>query len=178
MPEKLGSKIIDYEVIGNDNDITKYVDECDFVVTMGFIKNASSRVKLHKIIAGAGGRLATIIASTAYVSRHAEVAPGTVVLHHAMVNADAKIGVGCIINTFANIEHDVMVGDYSHISTGAMLNGNCEVGKRSFVGSGAVLVNGIRLTDDCIIGAGTVVIRNINHGGIYFGNPVKKVGEL
>ncbi len=178
LPEKFGTKTLGYEVIGNDDDISKFVDECDFIVTMGFIKNASARVKLHKMIAEAGGRLATIVASTAHVSRHAEIAPGTVVLHHAMVNADAKVGEGCIINTFANIEHDAVVGDYSHISTGTMINGNCAIGARCFVGSGSVLVNGISITDDCIIGAGTVVIRNLDHEGIYFGNPVKKVGEL
>lgn len=171
MPELVGSTVLGYPVIGTDDTISDYVEEALFVVTVGHIKDASLRIKLHERIKNAGGRLATIVASTAHVSRFASVGEGSVIMHQAMVNADARIGSGCIINTFANIEHDAFVGDYCHISTGTMVNGNCIVGQGVFLGSQSVLVNGISITDGCVFAAGSMVRKNIFRKGIYSGNP-------
>lgn len=171
MPELVGTTVLGYPVIGTDDNISEYVDEALFLVTVGHIKDASLRIKLHERIKEAGGRLATLVASTAYVSRFASIGEGSVIMHHAMVNADAHIGTGCIINTFANIEHDANIGNYCHISTGTMVNGNCTVGEGVFLGSQSVMVNGIRITDGCVFAAGSMVRKNIVRKGIYSGNP-------
>lgn len=171
MPEVVGKQVLDYKVIGTDDDISKYVDKAEFVITVGFIKNPAIRIKIYNRIKEAGGKLATIIASTAHVSKYATIGEGTVIMHQAVVNAGAKIGVNCIINTFANIEHDAQIGDQCHISTGTMVNGDCKVGDRCFIGSQSVLANGITVGDDIIIGAGSVVRKSIDQKGIYSGNP-------
>lgn len=155
-PELVGTKVLDYEVIGTDEDIPKFVDKADFVITVGQIKSCAIRKKLANLIKQAGGTLATIIASDAYVSKYAELGEGTVILHKAMVNAGAKVGKNCIINTMANIEHDVVIGDFCHISTGAMVNGNCQIGNDVFVGSGAVVVNGAIIKDCEFVKAGSL----------------------
>jgi sugar O-acyltransferase (sialic acid O-acetyltransferase NeuD family) len=177
-PSELGKQVLNYKVIGVDEDMYKYVNDAEFVVTVGQIKNAGLRIKLHKMILEAGGKLATLIASTAHVSKYAKVGYGTVVMHHAFVNADSLIGMGCIINSFANIEHDVVIGDFSHISTGAMVNGNCKIGKETFLGSQSVIVNGVEITDGCVIGAGSLVSKSLNIRGIYLGNPAKFIITL
>jgi sugar O-acyltransferase (sialic acid O-acetyltransferase NeuD family) len=173
IPSELGKTVLNYKVIGIDEDIHKYVKDAEFVVTVGQIKEASLRIKLHQMILNAGGKLATIIASTAYVSRYAIIGEGTVVMHHAFVNANAELGKGCIVNSYANIEHDAIIGDYCHISTGAMVNGNCQVGNKSFLGSQTVMVNGTEITDGCVIAAGSLIRKNLNVKGIYSGNPAK-----
>ena len=170
-PEEVGKKVFDFEVIGTDNDMAKYADQAEFVVTVGQIKSPDLRIKLHKMLADAGCRLATIISPTAHVSKYATIGEGTVVMHQAVVNADAKIGNGCIINTFANIEHDVVVGDYCHVSTGAMVNGGCEIGDDCFIGSQSVLANGISVCDGCVVSAGAFVLKPIKEKGVYMGNP-------
>ena len=171
MPEYVGSSVLGYPVVGTDEDLVRYVDKALFLVTVGHIKDASLRIRLHERILSVGGCLATVVASTARVSRYASIGEGSVVLHHAMVNADAHIGKGCIINTFANIEHDAVIGDFCHISTGAMVNGNCAVGRGVFLGSQSVMVNGVGIMDSCVIAAGSVVRKNIVKKGIYSGNP-------
>lgn len=138
-PEEVGKKVLGYDVIGTDDDMAKYVDQVEFIVTVGQIKSPDLRIKLHKMLEQAGARLATIVAQTAQVSKYAQLGAGTVVMHQAVVNVDAKIGKGCIINTFANIEHDVVIGDYCHISTGAMVNGGSTVADGTFVGSQSVV---------------------------------------
>lgn len=171
MPEEVGKSVLSYKVIGTDDDIPKYVDNAEFIITVGFIKNPTVRVRIYNKVKECGGKLATVIASTAHVSRYATLGEGTVVMHKAIVNAGAKIGVNCIVNTFCNIEHDAVVGDQCHVSTGTMVNGDCRVGERVFIGSQSVLANGISIGEDIVIGAGTVVRKSITEKGIYVGNP-------
>ncbi len=171
--ENVGKQILDYFILGTDDDISKFIDKALFVVTVGQIKNAELRIKLHDKVYNAGGRFATIIASTAHVSKYASIDEGTVIMHNVVVNADAKIGRGCIINTFSNIEHDAVIGNYCHISTGAMVNGNCEVGDGAFLGSNSVMVNGVSIANGCIIAAGAMVRKDITVKGVYSDNPAK-----
>lgn len=173
LPENVGKTILGYPVLGTDDDIPDFVNKADFVVTLGFIKDSALRIKIHEKIYVAGGHLATLIASTAYVSKYATLGAGTVIMHKAFVNAGAHIGGACIINTFANIEHDAVIGKYCHISTGTMVNGDCEVGERTFLGSQSVVVNGVSIVPDCIIAAGSMVRKNITQKGIYSDNPAK-----
>ena len=172
MPDEVGKEVLPgHKVIGTDDEIPQYVEECDFIITVGFIKNPALRIKLYNKVKAAGGRLATIIASTAHVSKYAELGEGTVIMHHAFVNAGAKIGDNCIINTFVNIEHDAEVGNQCHISTGTMVNGECKIGENCFIGSQSVCANCIEIDSDIIVGAGSVVRKSIRVKGIYAGNP-------
>ena len=172
MPDEVGKEVLPgHKVIGTDDEIPQYVEECDFIITVGFIKNPALRIKLYNKVKAAGGRLATIIASTAHVSKYAELGEGTVIMHQAFVNAGAKIGDNCIINTFVNIEHDAEVGNQCHISTGTMVNGECKIGENCFIGSQSVCANCIEIASDIIVGAGSVVRKSIRMKGIYAGNP-------
>lgn len=172
MPDEVGKEVLPgHKVIGTDDEIPQYVEECDFIITVGFIKNPALRIKLYNKVKAAGGRLATIIASTAHVSKYAELGEGTVIMHHAFVNAGAKIGDNCIINTFVNIEHDAEVSNQCHISTGTMVNGECKIGENCFIGSQSVCANCIEIASDIIVGAGSVVRKSIRVKGIYAGNP-------
>ena len=157
---------MDYSIVGTDDQIPDYVNDTLFIVTVGHIKDAALRIKLHQKIVVAGGTLATIVASTAHVSKYAQIGEGSVIMHQAVVNADVIIGKGCIINTFANIEHDAKIGDYCHISTGAMINGNCVVEMKPFwqpVGHG----QRVRDYFGCVIGAGSLVRKMPRKKGLF-----------
>lgn len=171
MPEEVGKRVFEYKVIGTDDDIPQYVDKAEFVITVGFIKNPATRIKLYNKVKEAGGKVATVIASTAHVSKYSNIGEGTVIMHQAFVNAGAHIGANCIINTFSNIEHDAQIGDQCHISTGTMVNGDCKVGDRCFIGSQSVLANGVTIGDDIIVGVGSIVRKSLCLKGVYFGYP-------
>lgn len=175
LPKNVGKTVLGKTVIGEDDSACDYINTAMFIISLGFINNNIIRIKLYERIKSIGGRFATIIASTAYVSKYAKIEEGTVVLHHANINAEAHVGKNCIINTFANIEHGCTIGDYSHISTGAMINGDCKVGSSVFIGSQSVLKQGIEIADNSIISAGSFVNQNINIQGTYMGNPAHKI---
>ena len=172
MPDEVGKELLPgHKVIGTDDNIPQFVGDCNFVITVGFIKNPALRIKLYNKVKEAGGKLATVVASTAYVSKYATLGEGTVVMHKAFVNAGAKVGKNVILNTFSNIEHDVEIGDQCHISTGTMINGDCKIGENCFIGSQAVVANGINIGNDIIVGAGSFVRKSFFEKGIYAGNP-------
>lgn len=77
MPDEVGKEILSTKVIGTDDDIPAYIDKAEFVITVGFIKNPAIRIRLYNKIKEAGGKLATVVASTAYVSKYAEIGEGT-----------------------------------------------------------------------------------------------------
>ena len=169
--ERIGDDVLGYKIVGTDDDAALYAAECDFVVTLGFIKSAAIRNHIIDKLTATGCRFATVVASTAHVSRHATLGEGTVVLHRATVNAGASVGRHCIINTAANVD------DGAHVSTGAMLNGESRVGAGAFVGSGAVLAQCVAVGAGSVIGAGSVVTVSLTEPGIYAGNPARLINK-
>jgi len=174
LKEKVGERVLGYEIIGTDADIEKWNKKgCSFHVSFGQIKNAIVRKSLYAQLKSIRAQLPVIFSPLAYVSKHADVEEGTIIMHHAVVNAGVTIGVNCIINNKALIEHDVTIGDHCHIATSAVVNGNSHVGEACFVGSRSVLIQGIKVGKDCVIGAGSVLIQNYPAGVTIAGNPGK-----
>lgn len=157
---KIGDKVLQYEVIGTDEDIPELLKSVHhFFITVGQIKSAERRVALYKMIKSFNGELPVIISPSAYVSRHSYINEGTIVMHHAVINAGSTVGSNCIINTKALIEHDASVGDHCHISTGAIINGGCNVGSYSFIGSGAVAVQQSTIPERSFIRANSLYLK-------------------
>ena len=156
--DKVGQKIFDYEIIGTDDDIEKYAKEgYEFLITLGQISSADLRKKLFNQIKNAGGKLATVISPLSYVSKHAKIGEGTIVMHAAIVNAGACIGENCIINTKTLIEHDCTICDNCHVAVGAVLAGGVNLGNDSFIGANATVVQYLDLPAKSFIKAGELV---------------------
>lgn len=157
LQEKVGSEIFGYRVIGADEDLPKFQKEYRHaVITLGQVKSAAPRIGLFEMCKRIGFELPTIVSPSAYVSSHAKIGEGTVVMHHALVNAGASVGKNCIINSKALIEHDCFVDDHCHISTGAILNGGAIVKKGSFIGSNATTREGAQTMEDEFVKAGSL----------------------
>ena len=157
-PELLGVKVLGYPVIGNDSDLADLSKKYRYaLVTVGQIKSSSLRVRLFKLAIKVGLTMPNIISPRAYVSKHAMIGQGTVIMHDALVNANAKIGENCIINSKALIEHDAIIEDFCHIATNAVINGAAIVRQGSFVGSGVITKQGVKVEKNSFIKAGSLV---------------------
>ncbi len=176
VPEKLGHEVLGYKIIGNDNDIPNFAKQYKyFFITVGHIKIPDLRIKLFNFVKKEEGEFPIIISPNAYVSKHAKVGEGTVIMHNVVVNADTKIGNNCIINNKALIEHDCFIGNNCHISTSAVVNGGLQIEDNCFIGSNSVTKQYISIASNTIIGAGAVVTKNITESGIYAGSPARKI---
>ncbi|MBR2526670.1 acetyltransferase [bacterium] len=157
-PDKVGTEVLGYKIIGTDNDIGSYAKQgYYFLITVGQIKSADLRIKLYEKVKNAGGKFATVISPRAYVSKHACIEEGTIVMHDVLINAGAKIGKNCIINTKALIEHECIIKDNCHIAVGAVIAGEVEIGENSFVGANTTIVQCVKLPSKAFIKAGSLV---------------------
>lgn len=158
-----GQENLGYPILGTDDDLLSLRQKYNYaLITVGQIKSPATRVKLFQLLQKIGYTLPVIVSPSAYVSKHAQIAEGAIVMHHAIVNANTRIGNNCIINNKTLIEHDAVIGDHCHIATGAIVNGEVNVGKGSFIGSGAVTKQCISIGNNCVIGAGVIVKRDID----------------
>jgi sugar O-acyltransferase (sialic acid O-acetyltransferase NeuD family) len=153
-----GTSVFDYPVLGTDEDLRELLHSHPVaLVTIGQIKSAATRMRLFGAIVAYGRPVPAIVSPLAYVSRHARLGAGTIVMHGAIVNAGASVGQNCIVNSKALVEHDASVADHCHVSTGAILNSGVTVGEGSFIGSAASVRQGIAIGRGCVIGMGEAV---------------------
>jgi sugar O-acyltransferase (sialic acid O-acetyltransferase NeuD family) len=151
-----------YPIVGIDSDLVKLRKNYEYaLITIGQINSPEPRKKLYRLLKKLDFKLPVIKSPLSYVSKHANVIEGTIIMHGSVVNANAKIGRNCIINNQSLIEHDAVIDDNCHIATGAIINGEVEVGEGTFIGSGVVTKQCISIGNNCVIGAGIVVKRNI-----------------
>jgi len=171
VPEKVGTRVLNYPIIGTDSDLARYAKEhfC-FIVTAGQVRSSAVRKKLYGLIKSVNGTVETIVAASAIVSKHCVIQEGSMIMHRAFINAGCQIGINCIINSCALIEHNTSIGAHTHISTMTTINGDCTIGDGSFVGSNSVINQGVKVVENVVVGAGSVVNKDIGSTGIYAGN--------
>jgi len=176
LPEKFGQKVLNYSVIGTENELERFLPVCsDFLITVGQIKSSELReIIFHKVIE-AGGNLPVIISPFAFVSPNARIEEGSVIMHHVLLNSGAIVGKGCILNSKSLIEHEAEIGNFCHISTAAVINGQAKVGDSCFIGSNTVVSNNTHITANTVIASGSQVLRNIDLAGTYIGSPLRKI---
>ena len=154
----IGSDVLGYEVIGDDLDVDRFLKIYKYaIVAVGQIHSPETRIKIFSLLMKSGFVLPSIISPRSYVSKHAVIGRGSIIMHGAVVNANAVIGDNCIINSKALIEHDSVIHSHCHISTSATINGNVIVGEGSFIGSGVVTNNSIVIKKNSFIKAGALV---------------------
>jgi len=154
--------LLNYKIIGNDKELKKFSRKIQYaLITTGCIKNSKIRENLFKKISNYGFKFPVIISPLSYVSKHASIGEGTIVMHGSVINAGAKIGKNCIINSKSLIEHDVVIEDYCHISTRSTVNGGVIIKKNSFVGSCSVIKQNLKIGKNCFINANLFLQKNL-----------------
>lgn len=162
MPDEIHDRHLGYPVIGKDADLPELAKTIPYaLITLGQIKTPAHRTRLYQQALSLGFKLPSIIAPTAFVSRHAAIKAGTIVMHGAIVNAGTTVGENCIINSRALLEHDATVADHCHLSTGCIINGNVAIGSGCFVGSGSIIKEGVSLGQGCLVGMRLAVRHNL-----------------
>ena len=160
LPEKQNQRVLGYPILGSDRDLPQLIAKyANVLITLGQLGSSSRREEMVIAALKMGANFPTVISPMAYVSPHARVGKGTIVMHQALINANAGVGENCIINTKALIEHDASIEAHCHVSTGALVNGGVILGKGSFWGSGAVSKEYTRIPPQSFIKANSLARR-------------------
>ena len=168
LPNELNTKCLAYPVIATDDGLSDLRASYSYtLITAGQIAEPDTRIRLYRIANDLGFELPSIVAPSAYVSEHACLGNGTIVMHGAIINAGVSIGDNCIVNSRVLIEHGAYVSDHCHISTNAIINGNSFIGDGTFIGSGCVVNNNLKIGKNCIIPSGSIIRKNISDNIFY-----------
>ncbi len=165
-----GSLYGGYPVLGGDEALEGLAATCPCaLVGVGQIKSPRVRIRLYETLRQLGFSLPSVVSPLAYLSPHAALGEGSLVMHHAVVNTGAAIGKNAILNTGAIIEHECRIGDHCHIAVGAVLCGNVTVGDGAFIGAGAVCRQGVSIGAGAVVGCGVRVIEDVPPHTLYTG---------
>ena len=124
------------------------------LVTIG---NNTLRERLYKEAASIGFSFPNIIHPSAYISPHANIGSGCVILNNAVVQNNAKCGDGCILNPGVELHHDSTIGSYCLIYTNSVVRSLTMVGDRVWIGSNVTITTSATVSDDTIIEDGKVI---------------------
>ena len=161
LPQEVGSRVLGYPVLGMDEDLAELLEDCgNALVTIGQIKTPEPRIRLFDRLQKSRCGLPVIVSPHAYVSKHAKLEAGTIVMHGGFVNAGALVGKNCIINSHSLVEHDVVIQDHCHIATSATINSGVCIGTGTFIGSNSTVRQCIKIGERCMIGMGQQVLSN------------------
>ena len=162
---EIGSRILDYPVLGTDEDLPVLLKDCrNVLIAIGQIETPEPRMRLFKLLQQFDCVLPVIVSPNAYVSPHANLKAGTIIMHGSVVNAGAKVGKNCIVNSQSLIEHDVVIEDHCHIATAAKINGGVYIGQGTFIGSNSSVRQCLKIGERCIIGMGQQVLVDCEKG--------------
>ncbi|MES2770820.1 MAG: acetyltransferase [Pseudomonadota bacterium] len=157
-PSEVGTLHCGHRVIASDNELAALSQRYPYAfIGIGQLRSPTIRIRMFHQLLDLGFQLPTLIAPDAYVSPHASIGSGSIIMHGAIINAGAKVGRNCIINSRALVEHDAQIDDHCHLSTGAILNGGVRLGEGSFVGSASVVKEGVTLPPGSLLGMGSMI---------------------
>ena len=165
LSKEVGLAILNNPVLGTDEDLSTLLGHCaNAIIAVGQIKTPDPRIRLFDLLQQNNCALPTIMSPRAYVSPHANLEAGTIVMHGAVINAGAVVGKNCIINSQSLVEHDVVIADHCHIATAATINSGVCIGTGTFIGSNSSVKQGVSIGDRCVIGMGQQVLANCKTG--------------
>lgn len=112
-----------------------------------------------------------IIHSSTWVDKTAIINVGCVIYPCCCIDAYAVVGQNTVINISSSIAHDTAIGEHCFLSPRVAIAGFVKVEEMCVVGINATIIDNITIVSNAQIGGGAVVIKNIEHSGLYVGNP-------
>ncbi|MGJ8734265.1 MAG: NeuD/PglB/VioB family sugar acetyltransferase [Cellulophaga sp.] len=175
--KKVGSKILNYKVIGDESIISTLISEHNIRKGIISIGDNWIRKKMHDTIQKIAPNFSfiSVIHPTSTISKYASIGKGCVIMPQAIINTDAEVGDFCIINTKASVGHDCTIENYSSLASGVTLGGNVVVSKFSAISLGATILQNRIIGEHSIVGAGALVTKNIDPNSISYGIPAKHI---
>lgn len=155
--QEIGAIIDGAEVVGRISDLQRLHDEAGFdhlIVTIG---NNKLREDIYSKAKALGYSFPNIICSSVYISPHAQIGCGCVLLNNVVVQNGGRVGDGVLLNPGVEVHHDSFVDDCSLIYTNSVVRTLAHVGKRVRIGSNVSISNNVNIADDSDIPNGTTL---------------------
>lgn len=149
-----GAVVDGVEVVGGISDLQRLHDEAGFDQLIVTIGNNKLREEIYSKAKVLGYSFPNIICSSAYISPHAQIGCGCVLLNNVVVQNGGRVGDGVLLNPGVEVHNDAFVDDYALIYTNSVVRALAHVGKRVRIVS---ISNNVNVADDSDIPNGTTL---------------------
>lgn len=157
------SKLEEEHVLGN-------------ALALGIGANYTRESVFHEITKSfRDAEFASIVHKSAWISPHATLQPGAVILACCAVGPGSTVGRGALLNTGASLDHESSLGHYASLGPGARTGGTVSVGERTMVGMQATILQGINLGHDVVVGAQSFVNSDVESDSVVWGVPARVI---
>lgn len=127
------------DAAGKCADYVNFIsEETEFYPAFG---NNEGRVRFIDEIEEKGGKVASIIHSSAYVSPKATLQRGVAILPKAVVNTGTVLEKGVLVNVSAVVDHDCIIEEGCHICVGAIVKAENRIPAKTKIEAGEVIEN-------------------------------------
>lgn len=176
--EKFGKvdEYMGYLVLGDENYISKYVDEGYFFFnnvasTPGNIETVANKLSKHN------AKVCTLIFPEPpdINLKAVDIGEGSIISPQVIVGDGVFLGKNVVVRQQAIVSHESRIGNYCFIGPGACILGRVTIGNKTLIGAKALIRENITIGDNCIIGMGAVVTKDIPNGTTVVGNPAKPI---
>ena len=169
-----------YTLIGNYDEILKFLNENKYFITDTFIEfdGRNSAIPMYN-----------------YLHEHARIEPGAIIRDMVSIGKNAIIMMGAVINIGAVIGENSMIdmnavigargiiGNNVHLGAGAVVAGVLEPPSATpaiieddvLVGANAVILEGVKVGKGAVVGAGAIVTHDVAPGSVVAGSPAKLI---
>ena len=170
---KVGTKINEWEVLGNINDIDKYQSE-DLYIAIG-IASPENKQKIVQKLKRFNFTFPPLISKSAWISNGVKIGNGAIIYPGVSINHGSDVKDFALINMNCALGHDCYIGDYSFLSPGVNLGGFSKLERGVAMGIGSSTKQSITIGEFAKIGGQTMVLKDVKAGSTLVGIPGREL---
>jgi carbonic anhydrase/acetyltransferase-like protein (isoleucine patch superfamily) len=122
-------------------------------------------------------RLVSLVDSSVFVSRTAQIGPGCVLYPNSFVGLNASLGARVFCLSGSIINHDCVIEERVIVASSVTLAGSVHVEADCFLGQGCLIRQYLRIGRGSVIGMGAVIVRDVPPGSVMVGNPGRLIRQ-
>lgn len=100
---------------------------------------------------------------------------GNIITFGCRFSFNVSLGDFNVLDGMISLGHEVTLGSFNALFPEVRVSGQTTIGDKNFFGSRSFVAQCLKIGNENRFGAGTFVLRKIKDGGLYMGNPAKKV---
>jgi sugar O-acyltransferase (sialic acid O-acetyltransferase NeuD family) len=148
-------------------------DHC-FAVGIG---NPTARRRYGELLLEKAGDCPAIINPTSFVSYHATLGAGVLLMGMNAVNHGARLDDFVALDWQVTVGHGAHLGRAVFAGPGSRLAGDVACGEEVYLGLGCQVIERVKIGRGSLIGAGATVTRDIPEQVVAVGSPAKVIRE-
>jgi sugar O-acyltransferase (sialic acid O-acetyltransferase NeuD family) len=172
-PRLLDKAVVPFEELRASHPPARF----DLFVALGYARGNTLRRDKYLAARAAGYTLPSHVSPHAIVVNDGRIGDNVLVMEGGVVQPYAEIGANVTLWSGAQVAHHSRLADHVFVAPGATIAGHVNVAERCFIGANATLRDHVTVAAGCVIGAGAVVVADTEPGGVYAGNPARRVRD-